>query len=115
MTRFALHSTIRTDAIDDYLTQHCRIPRDLQNVFDRVGVIEWVIWRSEERLFHLIECDDLDDVLRRIDESPENEAWQRNIGRFVDRFYGPGGEDGAVPLAEVWSLSAQRQDGRRLP
>ncbi|MFB7843903.1 L-rhamnose mutarotase [Microbacterium sp. NPDC056052] len=115
MTRFALHSTIRADAIDDYVAQHRRIPDDLQGVFDRVGVIDWVIWRSGDRLFHLVDCDDIDDVMRRIGESPENEAWQRDIGRFVSRFHGPDGQDDAAPLAEVWALSTQRQDERRRP
>lgn len=106
--RVALHSTIRPGAVDSYRESHARIPDELRELFDRVGIVDWVIWRSGDRLFHLIECDDFAKALADIDGDPANARWQADIGRFVDRFFGPDGVPAFEPLEEVWSLEAQR-------
>jgi L-rhamnose mutarotase len=46
--------------------------------------------------------------MRIVDAAPANAAWQADIGRFVEGFHGPDGEDGFLPIEQVWSLETQR-------
>jgi len=107
--RYALHSTLRPGQIDGYIREHARIPDDLREVFDRVGIGEWVIWRSGDRLFHLVECDDLPTALAAVEAEPANDRWQARIGAFVAEFFDAEGNHTGTPLQEVWSLSEQRR------
>lgn len=109
--RYALHSVIADGSIDDYRTQHVRIPDDLQALFTEVGIREWTIWRSGYRLFHLVECDDFAASMAAIDEHPANVRWQKTIGPFVDEFYQADGTPGFTPIEEVWDLTQQRDAG----
>lgn len=106
--RIALHSVIVDGAIDDYRSHHARIPSDLRDLFGDAGIQDWTIWRSGRALFHLVECDDFAAAMRVIDAAPVNEAWQADIGRFVEDFHGPDGEVGFTPIEQIWTLSAQR-------
>lgn len=108
--RVALHSTIREGAIDEYRAHHARIPDELRALFERVGIHDWVIWRSGDRLFHLVDCDDFEAAMAAIDADPANDRWQADIGRFVDRFFGADGTASFSPLDEVWSLDGQRAE-----
>lgn len=111
--RVALHSTLRDGAIDDYLREHARVPDDLRELFGRAGIRDWAIWRSGDRLFHVIECDDFDEAMRVIRADEADARWQAHIGRFVEQFLGPDGEIGYLPLETVWSLEAQLKHDRR--
>ncbi|GAB3601256.1 L-rhamnose mutarotase [Microbacterium tumbae] len=105
--RIALHSEIREGAIDEYRRHHARIPDDLAASFTRLGIRDWTIWRAGRRLFHLVDCDDWDAALAALDADPANEAWQADIGRFVELFRDADGAEGLTPLEQIWSLSAQ--------
>ncbi|MFI2297007.1 L-rhamnose mutarotase [Isoptericola sp. NPDC019571] len=104
----ALHSVLRPGAVDDYRVEHAAIPADLDAAFARVGIHGWTIWRSGERLFHVVDCDDFDAAIAALDDDPANVAWQASIGRWVEVFRDADGQDGFAPLAQVWSLAAQR-------
>jgi len=104
----ALHSTIRAGAIEDYREHHARVPDELRALFDRAGIRDWRIWRSGDRLFHLVECEDFERAMAVVNPDPANERWQAEIGRFVDQFFGPDGTPGFTPLEQVWSLDEQR-------
>lgn len=106
--RIALHSVIAEGAIQDYRSGHARIPEDLRELFDVAGIRELRIWRSGRSLFHLVECEDFGAAMRVIESSPANESWQADIGRFVEGFHGPDGEEGFMPIEQVWSLAVQR-------
>lgn len=106
--RVALHSLIADGAIDDYRSHHARIPDDLRDLFAEAGIHDWIIWRSGRDLFHLIDCDDFDEAMRIVGAAPANDAWQADIGRFVEGFRGPDGEDGFTPIEQVWALAEQR-------
>lgn len=108
----ALHSVLRSGAVDGYRAAHARIPDALDAAFARVGIHGWTIWRSGERLFHLVDCDDFDAALTALDDDPANVAWQASIGRWVEVFRDADGAAGLAPLEAVWSLAAQRADGR---
>jgi L-rhamnose mutarotase len=105
--RVALHSVIRPGAVDDYLTHHARVPEDLVEMFGRLGIHDWTIWRSGRRLFHLVECDEWDAAVAGLNTEPANERWQADIGRFVELFRDADGEEGFAPLAPVWRLTDQ--------
>jgi L-rhamnose mutarotase len=106
--RIALHSTVTPGEVDAYREHHARIPGDLDDLFGRAGITEWVIWRSGDRLFHVVECEDFAEAMRIVDGAPANTAWQADIGRFIAGFRGPDGEDAFTPLEEIWSLTDQR-------
>jgi L-rhamnose mutarotase len=105
--RVALHSVIVDGAVDDYRTAHARVPDELAALFERAGIREWSIWRSGDRLFHLVDCDDWEHAMQVVKGDPADERWQADIGRFVAGFHGPHGEDAYAPLENVWSLSDQ--------
>ena len=54
--RVALHSVIREGAVDDYVERHARIPADLVETFERIGIHEWTSFRSVRRPVHVAEC-----------------------------------------------------------
>ncbi|QIG39421.1 L-rhamnose mutarotase [Microbacterium sp. 4R-513] len=109
--RVALHSVIRESAVDDYRAHHARVPEELVALFERAGIHDWVIWRSGDRLFHLVDCDHWDDAMTVVGADPANERWQADIGRFVAVFHTADGADGFAPIEEVWSLAGQRSEG----
>ncbi|MHA7987777.1 L-rhamnose mutarotase [Rathayibacter sp. CAU 1779] len=106
--RIALHSTLLPGAVDDYLREHARVPGELRDLFDRAGIRDWTIWRSGDRLFHLVECEDFEASMRVIRADDADKRWQHRIGVFVDDFFGPDGDAGYTPLGQVWRLEEQR-------
>ncbi|WP_442575390.1 L-rhamnose mutarotase [Microbacterium sp. F51-2R] len=106
--RVVLHSELVAGASAPYELEHGRIPNELREVFDRAGIVDWTIWRSGDRLFHLVECDDFDSAMTIIRDDPADARWQSHIGRFVQAFYDSEGEIGYAPLRVVWSLAEQR-------
>lgn len=111
--RVALHSIIRPGAIDGYRSEHAKIPADLEGSFARLGIHDWTIWRSGDRLFHVVECDDFDAAMLALDSDPANVAWQQRIGEFVELFRDADGDVGISPIEEVWDLRRQRNDEHR--
>jgi len=105
--RIALHSVIVDGGIEDYRAHHARVPDELAALFERAGIHDWVIWRSGDRLFHLVDCDDWGAAMSVVGPDPANARWQADIGRFVAGFHGPDGEDDYAPLENVWSLARQ--------
>ncbi len=105
MGYIALHSLLKPGCEAGYDAAHERIPDDLVEAHRRVGIRDWMIWRSGTNLFHLVECDDLPAALRELEHDPANERWQAVIGDYVDHFEPRGVE--ALPL--VWRM--QDQDG----
>lgn len=107
--KVALHSTIVAGGIDDYRSEHLTIPDDLVETFERVGIHNWTIWRSGDRLFHLVDCDDFDAALRALDDDAANQRWQAQIGPFVEMFRTADGAEGMAPLELVWDLATQKR------
>ncbi|KJQ52811.1 L-rhamnose mutarotase [Microbacterium sp. SA39] len=105
--RVALHSMIIGGAVEGYVTHHADIPEELRVLFREAGIADWTIWRSGLHLFHLVECDDFAHAMSIVQPHPANERWQRNIGRFVDGFFGPDGEVAFSPIERVWSMKGQ--------
>ena len=111
MMRIALHSVAREGAIDDYVAHHARVPEELVAVFERAGIHDWTIWRSGDRLFHVVDCDDWDTAMAVVGADPANDRWQADIGRFVGFYRGPEGDRAFAPLHQVWGLTDQMRDG----
>lgn len=106
--RVALHSVIREGAVDDYVERHARIPADLVETFERIGIHEWTIFRSGRRLFHVVECVDWDAARAALRDDLADAAWQADIGRFVELFRDGDGREGVEPLPRVWRLTDQK-------
>jgi len=93
----ALHSVLHEGAETDYDRDHRSIPADLAEVFTRIGIHDWSIWRSGRNLFHLVDCDDWLAANEALRDEPANLAWQAHIGRHVAYFAGvEGGPAGQV-------------------
>lgn len=105
--KVALHSEIAAGAVADYVREHARVPDELVALFERAGIHDWTIWRSGDRLFHLVDCDDWAHAMALVHGDPADTRWQAHIGRFVAGFRGADGEDAYAPLESVWSLAAQ--------
>ncbi|OLT14141.1 hypothetical protein BJF79_02945 [Actinomadura sp. CNU-125] len=104
--KVALHSVLREGREDDYDREHAAVPDDLLAALRRAGIRDWTIWRSGRDLFHLVDADDFAAALEVLAGDPADQAWQRHMGEFVDRF--EPGEDGRTnALAKVWNLREQ--------
>jgi L-rhamnose mutarotase len=104
----ALHSIIRPGREEDYDAEHRTVWPELAALLRDVGIADWKIWRSGSNLFHVVDCDDFDTAMAKLDASDLNDRWQRHINTIVDRFVnGPSG----MALAIVWSLAGQLGEG----
>jgi L-rhamnose mutarotase len=107
----ALHSIIRAGREEDYDTEHRTVWPELASLLRKVGIADWKIWRSGSHLFHVVDCDDFDAAMAKLDASELNDRWQRHINTIVDHFVdGPSG----MALASVWSLAGQLDGGPTL-
>lgn len=105
--RVALHSTLRPGHEQAYDAEHAAIPADLAGRFAELGIRDWTIWRTGDRLFHLVECDDFDAAMRALEDDPANLAWQARIGTHVAGFARTSDEPAGMALPRVWSLGEQ--------
>ena len=110
--RVALHSVLRAGHIDGYRQDHARVPDDLAEAYQQVGIYEWEIWRSGLHIFHLVTCDDFDAAMKALETHPANDAWMASIGVHIDRFEGPDGE-GLIPSEPLWTLMGQLGTSQR--
>jgi L-rhamnose mutarotase len=102
--RIALHTRVRADKIGEYEQAHAAVPRELTDAIRAAGVAEWTIWRSGTDLFHLIDCEDYQDVLARLAGHPVNIAWQRRMAGLLATTHDYSGEGGGAALPIVWQL-----------
>ncbi|MWA03575.1 L-rhamnose mutarotase [Actinomadura sp. LD22] len=105
--RIALHSVLREGQEAAYEREHAAVPDDLLAALRRAGVRDWTIWRSGRHLFHLVDADDFARALEILADDPADQAWQRHMAAFVDRFE-PGDDDRTGALAKVWNLREQQ-------
>jgi L-rhamnose mutarotase len=106
--RVALHSVLREGAEAGYEAAHATIPEDLVESFDRLGIHDWVIWRSGRNLFQLVDCDDFGAAMRSLQSDPANQRWTEFISAYVDHFELPGHPPDEMAMPEVWQLARQR-------
>lgn len=106
MSQHVLHSVLKAGQESAYDRDHAQVPEELVIALQDSGIRDWQIWRSGRNLFHLVECDDLAAVMATLADDPRNKRWQTYIGRYVDHFEPPDGDEGSgLPL--VWQLSRQ--------
>jgi L-rhamnose mutarotase len=100
----ALHSIIREGRELDYDREHRTVWPELADLLRQCGIADWKIWRSGSNLFHVVECDDFDAAMTKLDASALNQRWQDHINTIVDHFVS--GPDG-MALTSVWTLAEQ--------
>ncbi len=105
--RVALHSVLREGQEEAYEREHATVWPDLLAALQRVGVREWIIWRSGRNLFHVVEADDFADAMAALEHDPVNERWQAHMAAFVDHFEGDPDGAAGMGLRHVWTLSEQ--------
>jgi L-rhamnose mutarotase len=103
----ALHTRLTPGHVDAYARDHARIPDDLVEIFARVGITEWRIWRSGLNLFHYVEREDWDRATAQLAVEPAEHAWQRFIGTHLDQVVLETGEEPRLLMRPVWTLSGQ--------
>lgn len=111
--RVALHSVLRPGHEEAYDADHVTIPEALARRFSELGIRDWTIWRTGDRLFHLVDCDDFAGAMRALEDDPVNVAWQERIGVHIERFVRSSDQPEGMILPRVWSLSEQA--ARRAP
>lgn len=95
--RVALHSEILPGAVEEYRSRHQRVPEELAALFERAGIHDWTIFRSGQRLFHLVDCDDWGRAMAVVRSDPADARWQADIGRLVATFLDADGSEGYAP------------------
>ncbi len=105
--RVALHSVLREGQEEAYEREHARIWPDVLAALQRVGVREWVIWRSGSHLFHMVEADDFAGAMAALEHDPVNERWQEHMAAFVDHFEADPDGAAGLGLRHVWTMSEQ--------
>jgi L-rhamnose mutarotase len=105
--KVGLHSVLREGQEEAYEREHAEILPDVLAALRRVGVREWVIWRSGGHLFHMVEADDFAAAMAALEHDPVNERGQEHMAGFVDHFEpNPDGPAG-LGLRHVWTMSEQ--------
>lgn len=105
----ALHTVLKHGHEEDYLRDHQRIPDDLAEAFERLGIHNWSIWRSGRDLFHLVDCDDYAAAATALLDEPADQRWQAFIGRHVQEMVTTGEGPQGHPLPQVWTLTEQKR------
>ncbi len=105
--KVALHSVLREGQEEAYEREHARIWPDVLAALQRVGVREWVIWRSGRHLFHVVEADDFARAMADLEHDPVNERWQVHMAAFVDHFEADPDDAAGPGLRHVWTMSEQ--------
>src|SRR5690606_37014336 len=82
--RVALHTRLKPGAVDEYERAHRAVPDELVAAMEAAGLREWTIWRSDLDLFHVIDCDDYERLLRSLADLPVNVAWQNRMAELLD-------------------------------
>jgi L-rhamnose mutarotase len=107
MPRIALHGILREGAEAGYDRAHRIVPPELLAMFERVGIRDWVIWRSGRDVFHVLDCDDFERAVAMIAADPANEAWQREMAPYVESMVANPDGTAGLALRQVWALRDQ--------
>ena len=106
----ALHSRIKPGHEEAYERDHQAIPAEMVAEFGRLGVHDWQIWRSGRDLFHIVDCEDFEVLMRALEESEPNARWQEFISQHVAGFATLADGPAGTSLPQVWALSRQIRD-----
>jgi L-rhamnose mutarotase len=103
--RIALRTRLKAGAEEEYERAHREVPAELTAAIREAGARGWTIWRSGRDLFHVIEVDDYERMLARLESLPVNVAWQRRINALLEEVhdYSPEGAQAGLPV--VWDLT----------
>ncbi|MFW6775014.1 L-rhamnose mutarotase [Nocardioides sp. CPCC 205120] len=81
-----LLSTLRPGHEEAYDAEHARVPDDLLATLRAHGVRDWVIWREERSLLHLVDVDDYPALEAAIADDAANRRWQDRMAVHVEGF-----------------------------
>ena len=105
--KVALHSVLVNGQESNYEKNHAEVPKELAASLLESGIRDWTIWRSGLHLFHIVECEDFNAAMSRLEQDPVNEKWQKFMAQFVDHFEVTGDGSDAMALPCVWNFRIQ--------
>src|SRR5579875_2473586 len=102
--RVALHTRLAEGREAEYAEAHRHVPPALVDAIRGAGVQRWTIWRSGLELFHMIECDDYEAMLARLEALPANVAWQERMGELLETAHDYSDSGARAILPTIWDL-----------
>lgn len=102
MDRIALHTKVTRGKEDEYKAAHAAMPTELAGALREAGVHSWRIWRDGQDLFHVVECDDYQQMRAFLRDHPANLPWQERMSTLLDVEDDYSGDDSGIE--QVWEL-----------
>jgi L-rhamnose mutarotase len=84
METVTLHTRLKLGKESEYESVHEVIPPALDALLRQHGVTSWRIYRKDRDLFHIVECENYNNLLEAISEHPINIAWQKRMGDLLE-------------------------------
>jgi L-rhamnose mutarotase len=106
--RVALHTRLKPGKEEEYERAHREVPAELVAAIKAAGAHEWTIWRSGIDLFHVIDCDSYEKLLRELADLPVNIAWQARMADLLDVSHDYSSEGATKGLPVAWHLNESR-------
>lgn len=102
MDRIALHTKVSRGKEAEYAQAHAAMPVELTDALREAGAHSWRIWRDGQDLFHVVECDDYQQMRAFLRDHPANLPWQQRMSALLDVEDDYSGEDSGIE--QVWEL-----------
>jgi len=94
----ALRGRLLPGAADNYVRAHDQVPQGLLDAQRDAGVRRWLIFQDGLDLFHVAECDDFDESMRRLAQDERDRRWQREMAPYKEPIDGRGNTEARLKL-----------------
>jgi L-rhamnose mutarotase len=101
MARVAWTARLRPDRVEDYERAHAQVWPAVLKVIRDAGVHDYSIFRHEDRVFGVYECDDPAAAQAAMDAGERELGWR---AAMADLFMPEVSERGADPMTEIFRL-----------
>lgn len=101
MARVAWTARLRPDRIEDYERTHAAVWPEVLSLIKDAGVRDYSIFRFEDRVFGVYECDDPEAAQTLMDEGETRLGWR---AAMAELFEPEVSERGADPMVEIFRL-----------
>lgn len=99
MQIIGLHTRLKPGCEADYDRIHAKLSAEHEQALRDSGVHSWHIWRDGLDLFHVVKCDDWDEMESTMATLELTSRWHAVIHPLLDL---PSSQRGPLPL--VWDL-----------
>jgi L-rhamnose mutarotase len=84
MPRYAFKLKLKADTIEEYELAHQHVWPELLAKIKEAGISKYSIFRRGQELFLFMHVEDFDGAWDQLAQSPVNERWQKEMGRFFE-------------------------------